>query len=102
MEKRNIKYFPIKEICPSCSKGFIGLKNNDSIINPLIGKCNFYKCRKEVYLRKGTIFEYNSRTPASVSLTIIKLWLYEDKNVKDIKVKLKELYSLDTLNNKFI
>ena len=68
-------FIPIKEICPSCSKGFIGLKNNDSIINPLISKCNFYKCRKEVYLRKGTIFEYNSRTPASVLLTIIKLWL---------------------------
>lgn len=28
--------------------------------------------------------------------------LFEDKNVKDIEVKLKELYSLDTLNNKFI
>lgn len=30
------------------------------------------------------------------------MWLCEDKNVKDIEEKLKELFSLDTLNNKFI
>lgn len=35
-------FIPIKEICPSCSKGLIGLKINDSIINPLISKCNFF------------------------------------------------------------
>ena len=58
--------------------------------------------QKRSYLRKGTIFEYNSKTPASVLLTIIKLWLCEDKNVKEIEVKLKELYSIDTLNSKFI
>ena len=35
-------------------------------------------------------------------MMIIKLWLWEEKNVKEISDKLKDLYSLDSLIDKFI
>ena len=42
--------------CKACNKGVICLRNNNSLINPLLGKCNWYKFNKELYLRKKQNF----------------------------------------------
>ena len=68
---------------PLLCKGLIQLRKNESRINPYLGKCSIYKCNREIYLRVGTIFEPNSKTPASVIYKIIDLWLnYELMLVK--------------------
>ena len=50
----------INTICPYCNHGAVGTKKCDSLYNPIQGKCNYYKCSRNLYLRKGTIFEINS------------------------------------------
>ena len=42
-----------------------------------------------------SIFEYNNKTPLSVLLFILKLWLGDEKNVLEIKNKLSETYNLE-------
>ena len=37
------------DICLYCNIGKIQFKINQSIINPLHGKCTNYKCRRELY-----------------------------------------------------
>lgn len=37
-------YISIPKNCRYCNKGFINLRENQSLINPLLGKCNNYKC----------------------------------------------------------
>ena len=73
------------DIYQICKKGKVGFKNNDSFNNPIQYKCNFYKCCRNISIRKGTIFQYNSRTPFSVLFKIIKLWIVDSFNALDIK-----------------
>ena len=80
------------EHCPYCITGKIGLKNNDSINNPIQAKCHNYKCTRNISLRKGTIFAFQSKTRVSILYKIIKFWISENKNAKQIKLKLKEEY----------
>ena len=54
------------EICHHHQKGIINLRKNESINNPYLGKCNKYFCNREIYLRKGTLFEKHNKTPCSV------------------------------------
>ena len=65
-------------------------------------KCGYYKGNIEYYLRIGTIFEVNNKTPASVLLQILKLYLNDEFNTQKIASKLKEIYYLDNINAKFI
>ena len=51
------EFITIPEKCEKFKIGNICLRNNNSIINPILGKCNFYKCNNETYLRKNTIFQ---------------------------------------------
>ena len=90
------------EHCPYCITGKIGLKNNDSINNPLQDKCHNYKCTRNISLRKGTIFAFQSKTPVSILYKIIKFWISENKNAKQIKLKLEEEYHKETVNSKLI
>lgn len=71
-------------------------------INPLLGKCSYYKCNKEYYLRSNTIFEYNRNIPASVLYTILKLWLIDEFNVKKITTKLENIYKVNNIDSRFI
>ncbi len=100
MGKRIIKY--INPIFQNCNVGKICLKKQDNLINPYLGKCNYYKCKRNIYLRIGTIFEYNNKTPASVLFYILKQWLIECYNSQKIAKNLIEKYSLETVNIKFI
>ena len=61
------------EECPYCKKGKLNIRNNKSIINPILGKCNNYHCNREKYLRIGTIFEPFKKTPLSVIYNILDL-----------------------------
>ena len=90
------------EHCPYCITGKIGLKNNDSINNPLQVKCHNYKCTRNISLRKGTIFAFQSKTPFSILYKIIKFWISENKNEKQIKLKLEEKNHKETVNSKLI
>ena len=90
------------EHCPYCITGKIGLKNNDSINNPLQAKCLNYKCTRNISLRKGTIFAFQSKTPVSILYKIIKFWISENKNAKQIKLKLEEENHKETVNSKLI
>ena len=80
----------------------MNIRNNNSLINPILGKCNNYLCRREKYLRIGTIFEPFSKTPASVIYNIIDMWLNYELNGEKICIKLKELYNLDSINKSFV
>jgi hypothetical protein len=80
--------------CPYCHKGSINLRNNNSLVNPIIGKCNKYFCQREVYLHKGTIFEKNNKMPDSVLYKILYLWQVDELNVNKISKKLLEIYHL--------
>ena len=90
------------EHCPYCITGKIGLKNNDSINNPIQAKCHNYKCTRNISLRKGTIFAFQSKTRVSILYKIIKFWISENKNAKQIKLKLEEEYHKETVNSKLI
>ena len=71
----------IPETCPHCKHGHIGLKNTNKINSPLEGKCNYYKCCRNINLRKNTIFSANSKTPISVLYKIIRYWIVDGFNV---------------------
>jgi transposase-like protein len=92
----------IPEKCKYCDIGVIKLRNNNSLVNPYLAKCNFYKCNREQYLRKGTIFEHQNKTPASVLYYILELWINDEFNGAKIKSKLKEKYKLDSMNIQFV
>ena len=53
----------LPEICPYSKFGVVKIKQTNNINSPLEGKCNFYKCTRNINLRKNTIFEKNSKTP---------------------------------------
>lgn len=59
--------------------------NNNSINNPLLSKCNSFKCGRTKYLRPGTIFGLNNRTPVSVLFTILKLWIIDENNDQKLR-----------------
>lgn len=80
----------------------MNIRNNNSLINPLLGKCNNYLCRREKYLRIGTIFEPFSKKPSSVIYNIIDIWLNYELYFEKICIKLKELYNLDSINKSFV
>ena len=88
--------------CKACNKSLICLRNNNSPINPLLGKCNWYKCNKEIYLRKNTIFQNHNKTPAYVIYTILDLWLNSEFNLAKISKNLAEIYNQQTINKAFI
>ena len=46
----------IPEKCPYCKHGHIGLKNTEKINSPLEGKCNYYKCCRNLNQKKFYLF----------------------------------------------
>ena len=88
--------------CPICLIGKISIINNDNIINPLLGKCSHYKCRRTLFLRNNTIFSENNYTPASVLYYIMEKWIHEEFNAEKISKFLCEKYKKAKLNKKFI
>ena len=88
----------LPKICPYCKKGAIGLKKIENINALFQGKCNFYKCTRNLNLRKDSIFRANTKTPVSVLYKIIKLWLVDSLNAKDIKQKLLEDYGVENVD----
>ena len=91
------KYIPIPKECINCNHGVINLINQNNETNPIIGKSNYYKCNRNIRLRKGIIFEFYMHTPASVLYKIIELWILDELNMNKIKEKL-----IDNLNQNLI
>ena len=60
------------DICPFCKKDMIGIKNHESDINPIQWKCNNYKCCRNLPIRKGSIFQFNTKIPLSILYNIMK------------------------------
>ena len=56
--------------CNLCYKGAIYTNDNNSAINPILSKCNNYKYKYELYLSKGTIFEFYNKIPESILYNI--------------------------------
>ena len=96
------KFIKVPKICPVCNHGAIYLINQENEINPILGKCNSYKCNYNLYLRKGTIFEFHKHTPASVLYNIIILWIHEELNVKKIAEKLNQIYTSRTIDKRVV
>ena len=78
------RFISIHEKCIYCNTWLIKTRNSNSIINPILGKCNDYKCNRE-----------------SILYTILELWLLEEKNGTQIILKLKELYNQTTIDKKY-
>ena len=68
-------YIIIPTKCPYFSIGGVGLKNIENENHPLQVKCNYYKCIRNLNLRRGTIFETHSKTPVSVLYKVLKYWI---------------------------
>ena len=96
------KNIPIPKYCINFNHGIINLINQDNDTNPIIGKYNYYKCNRNILLRKGTIFEFHKHTPASVLYKIIELWILDELNVNEIKEQLEAIYSIKNLNSNLI
>ena len=90
------KYIKLPKICPLCSKQNINKIQNNTLNNPILGKCT--KCGKNIYLRQNSIFGLFPRTPASIIFNIIRLWLLEEKNLNKIFNYMKNNTSI-ILNN---
>ena len=58
--------------------------------------------QKNIYLRKGTIFEKHKNTPVSVLYNIMELWIYDEFNVKKIKAKIEDIYSINNIDQRVI
>ena len=89
---------PLLSKCRYCNKGVLYLRNNHNIINPLLGKCNNYKCNREVYLRVGTIFQNFKKIPASVLFNMLIFWLIVECNAAKISEKLQNIYNINSIN----
>lgn len=50
------RFISIPEKCIYCNTRIIKTRNNNKFVNPILGKFNNYKCNREYYLRKGSIF----------------------------------------------
>ena len=95
MEKKFIGLFIlIPAICPYYKLGGVRLKNVENGNNPFQGKCHYYKCTRNLNWRKGILFEAISKTPLLVLYKVMKFWINENKNVKQIKFKLEEDYNI--------
>ena len=95
-------FIRIPDKCPICKIGIIYLRKNNSLNNPFLGKCNKYNCNREIYLRKGTIFAENNKTPCSVLFKVLELWLLEEHNVQEIIKHLISYYNKEKIDNRFI
>ena len=90
------------DICPFCKKGMSGIKNHESDLNPIQWKCNNYKCCRNLPIRKGSIFQFNTKTPLSILYNIMKYSIVDNFNVSKLASKLEEIYNIESLNKKFI
>ena len=88
--------------CSNCKKYSLKLKKIKSVANPFKLQCSNYKCRKIYNLRNNTIFSYFSKTPMSILITALDLFICEDFNAtKSIKY-IQEKYNLNSLGQKNI
>lgn len=77
-------------ICPLCGKKGINAYDNDTLINPVIGRCINSKCGKKFFLRENSFLSHFEKTPASIVFIILKEWLIEEKNGNQIYNILKK------------
>ena len=80
-------FINISELSIHCRYGNICLRKNKSYASPYLGKFNYYKCNKEYYLLKGTMFERHYKTPLSVLYHILHLWFNDEFNAVKISSK---------------
>ena len=80
-------------ICPNCKTRTLKLKKVNSLANPYKLQCSFYKCRKIINLRTNTIFEKFTKTPISLIIATLEMFICEDtkaaKTIKNINEKFK-------------
>ena len=74
---------PFPERCAKCN-GNICLNEYNALINPYVGRCSNPKCRKYVFLRENTLFNYFSKTHISIIRYIIYISLQFKKNATEI------------------
>ena len=48
----------IPQICNECNKRTVYTKDNNSIINPILAKCKYYKCKKTFIYVKDQFLKY--------------------------------------------
>ena len=82
---------------PNCNNTRINLNNHDSILNPIVGRCNKKNCRKIIYIRRNSFFQIFSHLPITIILDIIDMNINQEFNAKKICNKLVEKYKLNTM-----
>ena len=63
------------------------MKINQSIIHIYVD-AQITNASKVIYLKEHTLFNEFPRTACSIILYIIKLWLFDNKNTSEIKIKI--------------
>ena len=74
--------------CKLCGYNNVSLVENKSINNPYICRYSNSKCSKVIYLKEHTLFNEFPRIACGIILYIIKLWLFDNKNTSEIKIKI--------------
>ena len=82
--------FIIPIICINCGNNGINVYDNNTIINPIVARCRKSACRKIYYLRENTFLSNFPKTPASLVMLILREWILEEKNGKQIYEYLKK------------
>ena len=81
------------EQCPLCQSN-VYLYDNNTIYNAYIGRYSNSKCRKYIYLRFNTFYDYFPKTSISIIRNIISLSLQEEKNDSQIYETTKKNYNI--------
>ena len=97
------KWIIINCKCPNCQNDGLRIhKSNKSLSNPVKLRCNDRKNKKSVNIRNDTFFAFFKKVPISIVIKVIELFLLENKNAKEIETKIKDIYQLNSFNNKII
>jgi membrane protease subunit (stomatin/prohibitin family) len=73
-----------------------------SLFNPIKLKCKKYKCRKLINIRDKSFFSFFPKTPVSVIIKVIELFILEQKNCIEIIKSLQDFYQVNSVNTKII
>ena len=92
----------LKEKCPKYGLNSLKLNENFSIFNPLVNRCSSNKCPKIVFLKVNTFFALFPNTPVILIINILKVWLLDEKNGKEIYYLITEKFSDTSLSLKHV
>lgn len=88
-------YIYIPELCPTCKKGKLQLKEskNKNLLNPFYLRCKFKKCKNRKSLRHYSFLKLHKFIPASIIFEIFNSFIIIKQNAKQIYEYLKSKFA---------